>query len=71
MVPFMFVMLDTNIERLRPYRKALAFDAASAEIARQAGPQFDAVAVEAFLGAQATLRDMAQPTFITTKRSTP
>lgn len=42
----------------RPYRKALAFETASAEIVRQAGAQFDPLVVEAFLGEQATLRGM-------------
>jgi putative nucleotidyltransferase with HDIG domain len=35
----------------RPYRKALTFDAAVAEIRRNAGTQFDPAAVEAFLAA--------------------
>jgi HD-GYP domain-containing protein (c-di-GMP phosphodiesterase class II) len=43
----------------RPYRKAIAFDAASSEIVRQAGAQFDPLAVDAFWGEQATLREMA------------
>ncbi len=42
----------------RPYRKALSFDAAKAEIRRSAGGQFDPQAVEAFVSEEATLRDM-------------
>lgn len=42
----------------RPYRKALPFDAAKAEILRMAGSQFDPGAVETFLQEEGALREM-------------
>ena len=42
----------------RPYRKALSFDEARAEILTQAGKQFDPIAVEAFVAEEVTLREM-------------
>jgi HD-GYP domain-containing protein (c-di-GMP phosphodiesterase class II) len=43
----------------RPYRKALRFDEARDEIVRKSGTQFDPRAVQAFLSAEAILREMA------------
>ena len=56
----LFAVIDTldAITSDRPYRKSLGFDAASAEIARQSGTQFDPKAVEAFLAEAAALREM-------------
>lgn len=42
----------------RPYRKALPFDTAKAEIVRMAGSQFDPLAVDTFLLEEALLREM-------------
>ncbi|MBX3646328.1 MAG: HD-GYP domain-containing protein [Rhodocyclaceae bacterium] len=42
----------------RPYRSALNFDAAKAEIVRMSGSQFDPLAVAAFLAEETTLRNM-------------
>ncbi len=58
----LFAVIDTldAITSDRPYRKGLSFDAASAEIARQAGTQFDPKAVEAFMAEEATLRGMVE-----------
>ena len=42
----------------RPYRKALDFETAKAEIRRKSGSQFDPLAVEMFLKEESTLRDM-------------
>lgn len=42
----------------RPYRRALPFDAAKAEIQRFAGTQFDPAAVEVFLAEESVLREM-------------
>jgi HD-GYP domain-containing protein (c-di-GMP phosphodiesterase class II) len=58
----LFAVIDTldAITSDRPYRRALGFDAAQGEIERQAGTQFDPVAVDAFLRGQATLRAMAE-----------
>ena len=42
----------------RPYRKALSFDVAKAEIVRMAGTQFDPAAVELFLAEETPLREM-------------
>jgi len=47
----------------RPYRKALPFDVAKAEIIRMAGSQFDPRAVETFLREEAALREMAAMEF--------
>ncbi len=56
----LFAVIDTldAMTSDRPYRRALDFDAARAEIARMSGTQFDPVAVEAFLAEEDTLRDM-------------
>ena len=42
----------------RPYRKALPFDAAKAEIQRMSGTQFDPLAVALFLSEENALREM-------------
>jgi len=42
----------------RPYRRGGSFDAAKVEILRQAGRQFDPLAVQAFLAEENTLREM-------------
>ena len=44
----------------RPYRKALSFDAARAEILGQSGTQFDPVAVQVFVAEEITLREMVE-----------
>src|SRR5574338_467481 len=56
----LFAVVDTldAITSDRPYRQAQSFDVAKAEIQRQAGRQFDPLAVEAFLAEEATLREM-------------
>ncbi len=56
----LFAVIDTldAMTSDRPYRKALSFDTAKAEILRSAGRQFDPQAVEAFVSEEATLRDM-------------
>ena len=42
----------------RPYRKALSFDQARAEIVSMSGTQFDPAAVQAFLAEETILREM-------------
>jgi HD-GYP domain-containing protein (c-di-GMP phosphodiesterase class II) len=42
----------------RPYRAAMTFDAAKAEIKRMSGSQFDPQAVAAFEAEEATLHEM-------------
>lgn len=56
----LFAVIDTldAMTSDRPYRRALDFDAARAEIQRMSGTQFDPLAVEAFLREETTLRDM-------------
>lgn len=56
----LFAVVDTldAMTSDRPYRRALDFDAAKAEIARLSGSQFDPLAVEAFLLEESVLRDM-------------
>lgn len=56
----LFAVIDTldAITSDRPYRRSASFDAAHAEITRQSGSQFDPVAVDAFLGEEASLRNM-------------
>ncbi len=58
----LFAVIDTldAMASDRPYRRALPFDAAKAEIARFAGTQFDPVAVEAFIAEEPVLRDMVE-----------
>ncbi|MBE0621896.1 MAG: HD-GYP domain-containing protein [Burkholderiales bacterium] len=65
----LFAVIDT-IDAMtfdRPYRKALPFDTAKAEILRMAGSQFDPRAVESFLREEAALREMATMEFPPTK----
>ncbi len=61
----LFAVIDTldAMTSDRPYRKALPFDTAKAEILRLAGIQFDPVAVETFLREEDALRDMAAMEF--------
>ena len=62
-IPFgarLFALIDTldAMTSDRPYRKALSFDQARAEIVRTSGIQFDPVAVQAFLAEETILREM-------------
>jgi len=61
----LFAVIDTLDAMTfdRPYRKALPFDAAKAEILRMAGSQFDPKAVDTFLREEAALREMAAMEF--------
>jgi HD-GYP domain-containing protein (c-di-GMP phosphodiesterase class II) len=56
----LFAVIDTldAMTFARPYRPALSFDAAKAEIVRMSGSQFDPIAVEAFLREEPLLREM-------------
>jgi HD-GYP domain-containing protein (c-di-GMP phosphodiesterase class II) len=56
----LFALIDTldAMTSDRPYRKALSFDQAHAEIVKMSGTQFDPVAVQAFLAEESTLREM-------------
>ena len=56
----LFAVIDTLDAMTfdRPYRKALSFDVAKAEIIRMAGSQFDPKAVETFLKEEEALREM-------------
>lgn len=58
----LFAVIDTldAITSDRPYRKALAFDAACAEILAQSGSQFDPLALKAFVAEENTLREMVE-----------
>jgi HD-GYP domain-containing protein (c-di-GMP phosphodiesterase class II) len=58
----LFAVIDTldAITSDRPYRKALSFDAACAEILRQSGTQFDPSATEVFVAERETLRTMGE-----------
>jgi HD-GYP domain-containing protein (c-di-GMP phosphodiesterase class II) len=58
----LFAVIDTldAMTSDRPYRKALSFDAARAEIVALAGRQFDPVAVQAFVAEERTLRAMVE-----------
>ena len=58
----LFAVIDTldAITSDRPYRKALAFDAARAEILRASGSQLDPLAVEVFVAEESTLRGMVE-----------
>jgi len=71
-IPFaarLFAVIDTLDAMTfdRPYRKALPFDTAKAEILRMAGTQFDPRAVDTFLGEEAALREMAAMEFPSAK----
>ncbi len=61
----LFAVIDTldAMTFNRPYRKALSFDAAKAEILRMSGSQFDPQAVETFLGEETALREMTAMEF--------
>ena len=56
----LFAVIDTLDAMTfdRPYRKALPFDVAKAEIMRMAGSQFDPVAVETLLREETLLQEM-------------
>jgi HD-GYP domain-containing protein (c-di-GMP phosphodiesterase class II) len=56
----LFAVIDTLDAMTfdRPYRKALPFDIAKAEIVRMSGSQFDPLAVETFLQEEQLLREM-------------
>jgi len=56
----LFAVIDTLDAMTfdRPYRKALPFDTAKAEIIRMAGSQFDPLAVDTFLREEDMLREM-------------
>lgn len=56
----LFAVIDTldAMTFARPYRKALPFDIAKAEIVNMSGSQFDPVAVETFLQEEELLREM-------------
>jgi len=58
----LFAVIDTldAITSDRPYRKALSFDQARAEIIRMSGTQFDPAAVQTFLAEESTLREMVE-----------
>lgn len=61
----LFAIIDTLDAMTfdRPYRKALPFDAAKAEIIRMAGRQFDPKAVDTFLREEVALREMSAMEF--------
>jgi len=61
----LFAIIDTLDAMTfdRPYRKALPFATAKAEILRMAGSQFDPEAVDIFLREEAALREMAAMEF--------
>jgi len=65
----LFAIIDTLDAMTfdRPYRKALPFDVAKAEILRMAGSQFDPRAVETFLREETALREMAAMEFRSAK----
>jgi HD-GYP domain-containing protein (c-di-GMP phosphodiesterase class II) len=58
----LFTVIDTldAITSDRPYRKAMTFDAACAEILAQSGSQFDPMALEVFVAEANTLREMVE-----------
>ncbi len=61
----LFAVIDTLDAMTfdRPYRKALPFETAKAEILRQSGRQFDPEAVELFCREEAALREMTAMAF--------
>lgn len=62
----LFAVIDTLDAMTfdRPYRKAMPFDAAKAEIIRMAGSQFDPLVVETFLREEELLREMTALDFL-------
>jgi HD-GYP domain-containing protein (c-di-GMP phosphodiesterase class II) len=58
----LFAVIDTldAVTSDRPYRSALGFDAACAEITAHAGTQFDPLVLDVFRAEQATLRTMVE-----------
>jgi len=58
----LFAVIDTldAMTSDRPYRKALPFDAARAEILGQSGTQFDPVALDVFVAEETALRGMVE-----------
>ena len=62
----LFAIIDTLDAMTfdRPYRKALPFDDARAEILRMSGSQFDPRAVDTFIKCEATLREMVTLEFL-------
>jgi len=67
----LFAVIDTLDAMTfdRPYRKALPFDVAKAEILHMAGSQFDPRAVETFLREESALREMAAMEFLAANRT--
>lgn len=67
----LFAVIDTLDAMTfdRPYRKALPFDAAKAEIVKMAGSQFDPVAVETFLREEDMLREMTALDYLDEERA--
>jgi HD-GYP domain-containing protein (c-di-GMP phosphodiesterase class II) len=65
----LFAVIDTLDAMIfdRPYRKALPFETAKAEILRMSGIQFDPVAVDTFVLEEAALREMAAMEFPSAK----
>lgn len=64
----LFAVIDTLDAMTfdRPYRKALPFDTARAEIVKMSGSQFDPAVVDIFLREEAALREMTAMEFPTT-----
>ncbi|MDD5365850.1 MAG: HD domain-containing protein [Gallionellaceae bacterium] len=68
-IPFparLFAVIDTLDAMTfdRPYRRAMPFDAAKAEIVDKSGSQFDPVAVATFLREEAMLREMTRLNYL-------
>lgn len=61
----LFAVIDTLDAMTfdRPYRRALPFDTAKAEILRMTGSQFDPKAIDTFMREEAALREMAAMEF--------
>jgi HD-GYP domain-containing protein (c-di-GMP phosphodiesterase class II) len=73
-IPFparLFAVIDTLDAMTfdRPYRKALSFDTAKAEIVKMSGSQFDPIAVETFLLEEQPLREMTAMEHIEVERT--
>lgn len=67
----LFAVIDTLDAMTfdRPYRKALPFDEAKAEITRMAGSQFDPLAVDTFLREEQLLREMTMLDYLEAGRT--